>query len=447
MKYQLTKTLRFGLTKVRKVKKHQSHEELDDLVMLSEYNIIRNNMNSLMKFQDGVNTISESDKNARLKKFDEDFDRIIKIKDIKQRNQEYTEFLNKFFTEDSPVCLLNPEKTLFEQIESVYLDIEGYIKDWESICTKTHLISISKDYYKNLSKRAFYEVDKKISTPEIAMSSLRSKNNYGLIVGNAISEYWQKTISKANSLFNDFFKIEYYKMKNALANKTLSHTKINLVDFRKAFLSLCSLIDDSLTSIVNGSILIHRSSKDDEQYVNDFITNESINNRFKLFDKIREIRGLIKTEGGNTLLGRATFNPYTALQKPNLFSEKLRVSKEDSKEEQKKKNDLNKFLGQLQQLLNNEDFKGKSNIELYKQLFGADTDKKEKLTDSQLSAVQRAQYFKFKQIPASVRFILADYLSDKYGYNFAEISALFRQIGVPITPAEDYKQLKETRRW
>lgn len=431
--YQLTKTLRFGLTKVRKEKKHLSHEELDELVMISEYNLIKKNVLELAKNKEADN-FDELDKR---------FEEIIKIEDKERRNTEYVEFLNEFFRKENPVVVLNPEQTLFDSIKEIYDDIDNYIKAWEQVCTKTHLIKISKDYYKNLSKKAFYEIAK-ITTPEIPLSSLRGKNNYGVTVGKAISDYWLETIRKASFFFNDYFKSEFEEMGNALNDKSSSHKKKNLVDFRKSFLSLCSLVDDSLIPLVNGSILINSSSnEDDKKIVDDFITNESINKRAKLYDTIRDIKTLIKTEGGNTLLGRATLNPYTALQKPNLFSEKLKESAQDSDQEKRDKKDLNKFLKQLKQLLESKDFSVDNNIQLYNNLFTDNTDKKNQMNNNGLSAVQRAQYFKFKQIPASVRFILAKYLSEQCGYDFTEILTLFRIIGVPISPAEDYKHLKE----
>lgn len=435
--YQLTKTLRFGLTKVRKEKKYLSHEELDDLVMRSEYNLIKKNVLELAdKTQIG-------NSNYDFGELDKRFEEIIKIEDRDQRNAEYVAFLNEFFKDDNPVLDLNPEQTLFDKIKGIKEDVDRYINAWEQVCTKTHLIKISKDYYKNLSKKAFYEIAK-ITTPEIPLSSLRGKNNYGVTVGKAISDYWLKTIRKASFFFNDFFKSEFEKMDKAINNKSSNHEKVNLVDFRKSFLSLCSLVDDSLSQLVNGSILINGSSNEgDKKVIDDFISNESIDSRCKLFDAIRNIKGLIKTEGGNTLLGRATLNPYTALQKPNLFSEKLKESAQDSDQEIRDKKDLNRFLKQLKQLLASKDFSVDNNTQLYNNLFTDNTDKKKQMNNNGLSAVQRAQYFKFKQIPASVRFILANYLSEQYDYDFTEISALFRIIGVPISPAEDYKHLKE----
>lgn len=428
--YQLTKTLRFGLTKVRKEKKHLSHEALDELVMVSEYRLIKKNVLKLADKQE------ES-------KLDKRFEEIINIQDKKQRNAEYVEFLNEFFKDESPVVVLNPEKTLFEKIKEIIGAIDKYITDWEQICTKTHLIKISKDYYKNLSKKAFYEVAK-MTSPEIPLSSLRSENYYGITIGKAISEYWLKTIRKAKFLFNDFSKSEFEKMRDALEVQSLNHKKINLVDFRKSFLSLCSLVDDSLIHLVNGSILVNGSSnEDDKKVIDDFISSDSINKRVELYDKIRGIRDLIKTEGGNTLLGRATLNPYTALQKPNLFSEKLKESAQDSDDDKRKKKDLNRFLYQLKQLLASKDFKVDTNIQLYNNLFADKTNKIDQLNNKSLSAVRRAQYFKFKQIPASVRFILANYLSEQYNYDFTQTLALFRIIGVPVSPAEDYKHLKE----
>lgn len=425
--YQLTKTLRFGLTKVRKEKKHLSHEELDDLVMVSEYNLIKKNVLEL------ADKTKIGNSNYDFGELDKRFEEIIKIEDRDQRNAEYVAFLNEFFKDKSPVLDLNPEQTLFDKIKGIKEDIDRYINAWEQVCTKTHLIKISKDYYKNLSKKAFYEIAK-IATPEIPLSSLRGKNNYGVTVVKAISDYWLKTIRKASFFFNDFFKSEFEEMGNALNDKSSNHKKKNLVDFRKSFLSLCSLVDDSLSQLVNGSILINGSSNEgDKKVIDDFISNASINKRVELYDKIREIRDLIKTEGGNTLLGRATLNPYTALQKPNLFSEKL------------KEKDLSDFMEQLIQFLQSDNCKDKSsNTDVYKILFAEGIDKKSQMNDEQKSAVQRAQYFKFKQVPASVRFGLANYLSEKHSdvFDLKKIYSLFRIIGVPVSPAEDYKDKK-----
>lgn len=388
--YQLTKTLRFGLTKVRKEKKHLSHEELDDLVMVSE---------------------------ERIKK-------------------EHPQGENQL-----------DEQSFVKKIGECSKAIKDYLLSWGKVCRRIDKISVTKEFLNILARKTYFKFESKIEnkithrkTPlpsEVKLSGQKGDNYYDEPINEGISQYWQNTVSKAlklhsqlESMFSDYKKAietEKHNQENPKGDND-PFDKLHLVDFRKMFLSVCSLVMDSLQPIVNERIIVSDNiSKDEDKYILDFVNDKS--KQLALFEKIEVLQNICKNNGGNIFFGKATLNKYTSEQAPNHRND-----------------DINKVIQELKIEKFVSDFIGLGQDDINRKIYQSTQYSLENLNDRSISPIIRAQYFKYKTIPAFVRVELANYLNQQQGKKYSnrlnEIKNLFRIFGTSKSPALDYSNLK-----
>ena len=393
-KYQITKTVRFGLTKVRKEKKHLSHEVLDELVIYSENK-------------------------------------------IKQQLQQNKAFNEQIFVNDVRKCGDM---------------IKEYLLSWGRVCKRVDKIIVRKEFFKILSRKTFFIYKSKIEnkgnnkkknkkTPlpsEIKLSGQKNDNIYGDPINEGISQYWQNNVLKALKLHSQFeimlqdyetaLKIEKQNQQGQ-NDDNKQFDKPHLVDFRKLFLAVCSLVMDSLRPIVNDLIIISDNiSKDEDKFILDFVNDKS--EQYDLFSSIEKLQNIIRDSGGNVYFGKATLNKYTSEQVPNHRAENI----DDVIKKLKLKEFVSKYIGLTEE-------------EICKNIRTSTQKSLDNLNKRDISPIIRAQYFKYKTIPALVRHNLAKYLSQqqekKYSNKFEEIIELFRIFGTSHSPALDYSKLQD----
>lgn len=382
--YQITKTIRFGLTKKRFGKKFQSHERLDEYLKISEEKIKGN--------------IS---KEAKL---DE-----------------------KGFVEKTKKC--------FEQIKE-------YMNNWNKVYFRGDQIFLTKDYYKIIAKKAkfnwFWKDKRNIKQPQAQMIKISSLSTqyYDKPRKEYIEQYWKENLAKTERLLNEFKPLlDQYEI--ALNSADKAHKKPHLVDFRKGFLSLCNLVYDTLIPLNNYSIVFSGIDKlsDDEKNKNikEFASPEQEKEREILFENIRELKDYFESKGGYVPFGRVTLNKYTADQKPHDFFKEIQNSRNTN---DKRYINLQFFLKQLVNLI--KDLKNEKDIGNY---FLSEKNKVARLKDKNISVVDRVQMFKFKTIPASVIFPLSNFLEKRYGLR--DTLSIFKEIGIQASPAYDYSKLND----
>lgn len=380
-KYQITKTIRFGLTKKRIGKKHESHEVLDSLLKLSEERII----------------------SAAGKASSEE---VQFVKDVRN-------------------CLAQ---------------IKEYLKDWKQVYLRADQISLTKEYYRIIARKANFdgfwieqrfnkrnnrkEGVKQPQTQLIKISSL-TKKYFDKSRKDYILDYWQSGLNEALRLSREFEPM-LMQYENALEFNDKAHTKPHLVDFRKMFLSICNRVSDTLVPLVNGSITFDGIDKlaDEERNkaVKEFSAPEQRDERQALLQLIEEIRAYFESNGDNVPFGRVTLNKYTAQQKPQNYTDEIKNIIRDLR--------LDALVKKLQDEENIEDyFQGQNKFAVLK--------------DENRSNVERAQMFKCKPIPASVRTPLAEFLSKHYGIDKAKAEKVLCEIGTPVSPAYDYSKLSD----
>lgn len=372
--YQFSKTLRFGLTLKEYIKKNESHSTLKELINHS---------------------IASIEKTAHA--------------DIQK-------------TEKETIAMINACVDLIHQ----------HIKSWQKICFRSDQITLSKDYYKQLAKKACFDVywlDKKErkqpQSQAIALNSLKKDDRNIKII-----YYWQENIKKCNQLLNDF-KIILNQYNTALMHEDKAHVKPHLTDFRKLLLSVFHLCNESLIPLTNGSISFSKLDKLDDSErnlaVKTFNEEEEKENRNELLYQIKIIKEYFEENGGNVPYGKATINYYTVDQKPHRFNDELKYILS---------NKIN-ILSLIDKLiiLSGEDIKEYFEFK--------NKNKLNEILNYRLSIIERAQFFKYKSIPASVRFLLADYLSRNHNMEKEKVLWVFNQIGNPQSLGAEYLKLKE----
>ena len=391
--YQLSKTLRFGLTSKNKTKKegydgkiYNSHSVLSDLVKLSEDRI-----------KESVST-------------DEKTELSLSVDNIRK-------------------CL--------------YL-ISNFLVNWQQVYQRNDQIALDKDYYKILCKKIGFDgfwIDEKydrknnkiVKTKKplsriINLAELEKKDDKGNERKQYILNYWQtnllnaadkyKTVSEKLKQFEDALKIDR------------TDNKPNEVELRKLFLSLVNVVCDTLRPLCNGQICFPKtekldSSKADNANLIDFATDYQ--SKSDLLLKITELKKYFEENGGNVPFCRATLNPKTLVKNPNSTDNNI--------------DDEIKTLGIDKIIKSNENA-----LFFVANLYNNTTKEKiAKLKDRSAGLLECSLLFKYKPIPATVQCEIAKTLSKAVPKSEKDILDFLHNIGQMKSPAKDYAGLQNKK--
>ncbi|MDD3794022.1 MAG: hypothetical protein PHI37_04370 [Candidatus Gracilibacteria bacterium] len=370
--YEVRKTVRFGLTQPNKKGELKTHLEFDDLINKSFENI---------------------------------------KKDVKSRDKPNFK-----------------EKELIEKINQFINGLEKQLGNWKQIYERYDVISVNKDYYKILARKAKFDAfkkDKKPQASQIKLSSLQKDNRKDNII-----RYWGNIITRSDYLINIFKpKLEQYL--NAVNNpNNSSHTKPDLIDFRKVFLQFLKVNEEYLQPLFDKSIQFETGKKENSEEIkkiNTFSGDENNKEINYLIDLGKEIREYFEANGSQVPYGKVSLNYYTALQKPNNFGEDIRKGVENlgiikflNKSEEDIKNYLKQNSKEKINLLNNA--KNHYFIELI-------------------------HLFKPKTIPFSVKYNLAKYLEKNFNLKYEDILNKFDLLGKSVDIGKDYLECKEKEKF
>src|SRR5690554_2272850 len=209
--YQLSKTLRFGLTQKQKNVKtnsfiHQSHSCLKELTHISEQRIKAN------------------------------------------VNQEQTSEM----------------QLSIKSIRKCMVMIEHFIKDWREVYYRSDQIALDKDFYKKMSKKIGFEAfwmeknkrngtnTKKPQSRIIALSELFKRDDLGKERQEYIVEYWENNLLKSTERYEEVSeKLEQFELALKI-NRT--DNRPNEVELRKMFLSLVNMVREVVEPLCLGQI-------------------------------------------------------------------------------------------------------------------------------------------------------------------------------------------------
>jgi hypothetical protein len=378
--YQLSKTLRFGLTPNEKAIKsgykgeiYESHSELKELVIESKERILG------------------------------------EVKPLQKSSELPTGKIRKCFK-----------------------DMRQYLQIWKLEHSRYDQIAVLKDYYKKLERKAkfdgFWESGgKKMPQSQIIKLSSLNRAYENKKLRDYIVDYWSKNIKTAEQRVHDFDPV--LKRFEEAEAQNRNNEKLNEVELRKMFLSITNLINDTLEPLCNGSICFPDIEKITENENDQSLRSFVFDNEFKkeeLCGQIEELKTYFKENGGYVPYAKkVTLNKYTALQKPNRVDEDI-----DAIIEKLKLQDLAKKYKNGQGL---NDF-----IALTK-------DKSTEMDNEELSLVERIQLFKYKTIPVGVQAFFVEYLRGNKDDGKEDVKTLLKTTGMPQSPAEDYKNLKDKK--
>lgn len=381
-KYQLSKTIRFGLTSIKKKAKvvnsnsiFQSHSILKELTDISE-------------------------------------DRIQKKVSVVQKSEMQ-------FSVD------NTRDTL--------LLIKNFMSGWKGVYARHDQIVLDKDFYKKLSKKIGFESfwiedgkngkTKKPQSREIGLTELSKKDGFDKERKQYILDYWknnlQKYLEKSKEVDEKLSQFEQALKGNRTDNRP------NEVELRKMLLSLFNVVHEVLEPICLGQISFPKLEKLTESSENKTLRGfaSDIQSKSNLARKILELRKYFEENGGNVPYCRATLNPNTAIKNPN--------STDGSIYEEIRELGLDKLL------------KDHNNVAYLENSLNSLSagEKLRALKDEKCPIVKRALLFKYKPIPAIVQYEIARVLSKELNKDESELREFLRSIGQIKSPAKDYADM------
>ena len=381
--FQIKKTIRFGL----------SLKELDEVSQATSSSFLskRYYKNHEKKF-----------------KTHQDF-----IKEITNSKINIEEFLPK--NENDFQNAENDFQSILKKIVCLIKNLNEFVDFWKETNSFFSSYKITKDYYKNLAKKAcfdpFWEVESRgefviaPSSSEININDL--KNNVGRIKPTKelfidrkylIKRYFNNTLNKLSNAEMIVTKII------PLFNK--EENKPNLINFYKAVISYLNLVNEFISPIYKGSIIFKNNNFNEGKIINPFVTKKNELNT--IIYEIEIIRKYLESNGKTTPLFKITLNPYTAQQKPHIYTDEITniLSKLKFKELIDK---LEKITKEENEDLIENHFKFINNNQAEKDSDKC-IDKLKGLDYPSLSCIEKAQLFKYKQIPVNVRFLIVNFL-------------------------------------
>lgn len=383
--YQLSKTVRFGLTKAIKTRKegftgkiYESHSELSELVKISEDRV-----------KQSVSTDSKSELGLSI-----------------------------------------------DSIQKCLFLISDYLIAWQQVYRRSDQIALDKDYYKILCKKIgfdgfWFDVDrrtgrktKKPQSQIIGLSELDKKDEIGKVRKDYILDYWKDLLLACAEKY-EVVDEKLQQFKNALKINR-SDNKPNEVELRKLFLSLAHLVSDTLKPLRSGQICFPKlekidSTREDNRKLIDFATDYQ--SKKDLLSEIEELKKYFEENGGNVPFCRATLNLKTAVKNPKSTDNSIEKEIKDLGIDSILKNSKDSLFFENRL----ESFSAKVKIS--------------KLNGHTDGLVLRGLLFKYKPIPDIVQFEIAKTLSEMLNKEENELVVFLRNIGQTKSPAKDYADL------
>jgi len=326
-----------------------------------------------------------------------------------------------------------------ESIRKCMIMIEQFIKDWKRVYYRSDQISLDKDFYKKLSKKIGFEAfwfernkktQQRIKKPQsciIALSELSKRDNFGKERQEYIVEYWENNLLKSTERYEEVSeKLEQFELALKI-NRT--DNRPNEVELRKMFLSLVNMVREVVEPLCLGQISFPKLEKLADNSKNKQLRKFATDYQSKsdLLTQISELKKYFEENGGNVPYCRATLNPLTAVKNPK--------STDSSILDEIKKLKLDVILRDYQSvaLFDNSirDLTASQKMQL--------------LNQNNEGLIKRGLLFKYKPIPAIVQYEIAKVLSAELNKDEQELRNFLRDIGQVKSPAKDYAELQDKK--
>ncbi len=384
--YQLSKTIRFGLTLKKKIsldgrEVYQSHSQLRELVKKSE-----DRVRSYV-------TIGEN-------------------KDM---------------------------SSMLDLIIECTSEMKNFLSDWRRVSSYKGQIELDKDFYKSLAKKiGFYgfkrkDRDKSGNTKVSKIPQARSilLNTLPADKGYDITNYWADLLLSADQKWREA--TEQQSQFAAAIAQNRDDRRPNQIELKKTFLAFASIVTELLCPIINGQLTFAKldkldSSKSNDKFFLDF-AGDNIS-KLQLLSDIDYVKAYFNDNGANVHYCRATLNEKTALKDKHSSAEN---------------NDISSLIHELRidEILR----KYENADDFMKALYKTSAKEKIKRIDDfkGYGMVYRALLFKYKQVPSNVRRDIANTLSDPINAKeeYDGICDFLRDLGTARSPQKDYADLAD----
>ena len=391
--YQMTKTIRFGLTLKNKIpvgggNVYQSHSALKDLVDVSEHRV-RTSVTV------GV-------------------------------NKDMSSMLNSIIECTS--------------------EMKNFLSDWRRVSSYKGQIELDKDFYKSLTKKiGFYgfkrkeyrdksgntKVSKIPQARSILLNTLPAKDDKGYDPASCITNYWVDLLLSADQKWREA--TEQQSQFAAAIAQNRDDRRPNQIELKKTFLAFASIVTELLCPIINGQLTFAKldkldSSKSNDKFFLDF-AGDNIS-KLQLLSDIDYVKAYFNDNGANVHYCRATLNEKTALKDKHSSAEN---------------NDISSLIHELRidEILR----KYENADDFMKALYETSAKEKIKRIDDfkGYGMVYRALLFKYKQVPSNVRRDIANTLSDPINAKeeYDGICDFLRDLGTARSPQKDYADLTD----
>ncbi len=257
------------------------------------------------------------------------------------------------------------EADFLKEISRLFNEIKTFSTQWGQVCHRTDQVAVTKDFYRVLTRKARFDgfwktknkqgiEQKQPQSQIIKLSSLRRKYQDHEI-RSYITDYWQSIFQQQQQLIKQFEPL-LLQYKTAVEKQDKAHRKPNLINFSKLFLSLSNVVNEILLPLKNYSICFPDLEKiDNENPQNKPLVELVTTTDFKgLSDKIANMKDYLNSNGGYTHYGRVTLNRFTAEQKPhdykteiNKLIDDLKIIKLVRKLQNKSEEEIDQYLKDL----------------------------------------------------------------------------------------------------
>jgi len=325
-----------------------------------------------------------------------------------------------------------------EDIRKCLGKMAEFLVGWFNIYENENQIALDKDYYKMLSKRLGFEgfwlvenkkdplkqPQKQPQAREILLRTLEKKDNNLKKRNEYIIGYWRNLLQNANRLYSETNeKLTQYEEAQKL---NMPNNKPNEIELKKTFLSLSAIVLEILKPIYNSQITFPNiaklnGQKDNDKKMIDFVMKYK--SASGLIGDIENVKQYFEENGANITYCKASLNPKSV----------VKVQKEQNTTDPVRKLGIDKILG---------DYKNAN--EFCRKLENMSArDKKGILLDETKPLFLRSLMFKYKPIPSIIHSEIARQYAPKLGKSEEEIKIFLQEIGVPKSPQKDYADDKE----
>jgi hypothetical protein len=350
------------------------------------------------------------------------------------------EMVQSQIQEKSKSLEIKDQETAIKKINEILGSLKNFTSSWLTFSERTDTIKLSEEYYRFVARKARFnsfeqykdKYGKEKTTPQIKSGfiPLNQKSEYqGIERSEYVIKYWQNL---ANNIVNLHSQLEapVDKYITALEKQDKAHTKVNLIQLKKTFLSFSNLILEYLEPLTNNKILIEKIDKlpdsEENTKLKEFFSNQNINLIRQDLQSLKQVIDYFNQNGALVSLGKVSLNYHTAVKKPDIVKSEIETIINEL--------ELETFIKKYIQC---------DDQELFKKFQFDIADKKQVFlcNKNDLTKIELAQLFKPRPIPFGVIHEISEYF-EKKDFDYNNVQNILMNTGQSVNIAGDWTNTK-----